>query len=140
MSLWSTHLSAASILGRYNRYSFRCDSKFKTKFPSKRSVFLRQSPKHSRIGYLIFSISFVFACDSVMSKKILRESDRRLSVKLVPTFVDRGVSHSQSGGFPRLYSRFSRPEPLLFLPSSSSIVLTTLSGPRSRLTTSQKIW
>jgi hypothetical protein len=38
----------------------------------------------------------------------------------------------------RLYSRFPRPEQLLFLPSSSSIVLTRLSGPRSRRTTSQK--
>jgi hypothetical protein len=34
----------------------------------------------------------------------------------------------------------SRPEPLLFLPSSSSIVLTSLSEPRSRPTNSQKIW
>jgi hypothetical protein len=35
----------------------------------------------------------------------------------------------------RPYSRFSRPEPLLFLPSSSSFVLTRLSGPHSRYTT-----
>jgi hypothetical protein len=35
------------------------------------------------------------------------------------------------------YSRFYRPEPLLLIPSSSSIVLTRLSGPRSRPTTSQ---
>jgi hypothetical protein len=35
----------------------------------------------------------------------------------------------------RLYSRVSRLEPLLFLPSSSSVVLTRLSGPRSRPTT-----
>jgi hypothetical protein len=35
----------------------------------------------------------------------------------------------------RRYSRISRPEPLLFLPSSSSVVLTRLSGPRSRPTT-----
>jgi hypothetical protein len=40
----------------------------------------------------------------------------------------------------RPYSRISRPEPLLFLPSSYSFVLTRLSGPRSRPTTSQKIW
>jgi hypothetical protein len=40
----------------------------------------------------------------------------------------------------RPYSRISRPEPLLFLPSSSSVVLTRLGGPRSRPTTSQKIW
>jgi hypothetical protein len=36
--------------------------------------------------------------------------------------------------------RFSRPEPLLFHSSRSSIILTRLSGPRSRYTTSQKIW
>jgi hypothetical protein len=30
------------------------------------------------------------------------------------------------------YSRVSRPQPLIFLPSSSSIALTRLSGPRSR--------
>jgi hypothetical protein len=40
----------------------------------------------------------------------------------------------------RPYSRLSRPEPLLFLPSSSSFVLTRLSGPRSSTTTFQKIW
>jgi hypothetical protein len=38
----------------------------------------------------------------------------------------------------RSYSRFSRPEPLLFHSSNSSIILTRLSGPRSRPTTSQK--
>jgi hypothetical protein len=35
---------------------------------------------------------------------------------------------------------YSRPNPLLFLPGSSSVVLTRLSGSRSRPTTSQKIW
>jgi hypothetical protein len=38
------------------------------------------------------------------------------------------------------YSRFCRPLPLLFLSSSSSVVLTRLSGLRSRPTASQKIW
>jgi hypothetical protein len=37
-------------------------------------------------------------------------------------------------------SRFSRPEPLLSLPSSFSIVLTRLSGPRYSRTASQEIW
>jgi hypothetical protein len=37
-------------------------------------------------------------------------------------------------------SRFSRPEPLLFLSSSSSTVVTRLSGPHPRPITSQKIW
>jgi hypothetical protein len=48
------------------------------------------------------------------------------------------ISRDQRGGYLLPYSRFSRPEPLSFLPSSSSIVLTRLSGPRSRHTTSQK--
>jgi hypothetical protein len=60
-----------------------------------------------------------------------------VSEKLVPTFVHRWC-HVVSYGSLRPYSRFSRPEPLL-LPSSSSVVLTRLSGPRSRPTT-QKIW
>jgi hypothetical protein len=50
------------------------------------------------------------------------------------------VLHGQRDGSVRQYSRLSRPEPLLFLSSSPSIVLTRLSGPRSRLTTSQEIW
>jgi hypothetical protein len=35
---------------------------------------------------------------------------------------------------------FLDPEPLLFRSSSSSVIVTSLSGPRSRPTTSQKIW
>jgi hypothetical protein len=49
-------------------------------------------------------------------------------------------TYCQRDGSLRSYSRRSRPEPLLFLLSSSSVVLTRLSGPRSRPTTSQKIW
>jgi hypothetical protein len=50
------------------------------------------------------------------------------------------VPRGQRNGYPRPFSRISRPETLLFLPSSSSVVLTRLSEPRSRLTTPQKIW
>jgi hypothetical protein len=39
------------------------------------------------------------------------------------------VLRGKRNGFPRSLSRFSRLEPLLFLPSSSSVVLTRLSGP-----------
>jgi hypothetical protein len=42
------------------------------------------------------------------------------------------VSRGQRDRSLRPYSLFSRPELLLFLPSSSSIVLKNLSGPRSR--------
>jgi hypothetical protein len=69
--------------------------------------------------------------------ELYQPRDCQLSYKLVPTSVDRGVSHGQRGVWP--YSRFSRPESLYFPSSSSSIVLTRLSGPCSRPTTSQKI-
>jgi hypothetical protein len=45
------------------------------------------------------------------------------------------VPRGQCDGSLWPYSRFYRQEPLLFLSSSSSIVLTRLSGPRSRPTT-----
>jgi hypothetical protein len=73
------------------------------------------------------------------ANELYRPSDRRLSAKLVPTFVDRRchvVSVTDSYG--RILD-FLDLEPLLFLPSSFLVVLTRLSGPRSRPTTSQKI-
>jgi hypothetical protein len=45
------------------------------------------------------------------------------------------VPRGQRDGSLRPYSRLSRQEPLLFLSNSSSVVLTRLSGPRSRPTT-----
>jgi hypothetical protein len=69
-----------------------------------------------------------------------RATDRRLSAKLVSTFGDRRVSRSQSGRSLTAVISVSRLEPLPFLSSSSSILLTRLSGPRSRPTTSQEIW
>jgi hypothetical protein len=66
-------------------------------------------------------------------------SDRLLSAKLVSTFADREVSRGQHNDSLWPYSRLSRLEQLFFLSSNSSIVLTRLSGPRSRPTTSQKI-
>jgi hypothetical protein len=77
---------------------------------------------------------------SESASELYRPSDSRLWAKLVPTFADRGVPRGQRDGSLRPYSRVSRPEPLLFLPSSSSVLLTRLSGPRSRPTTSQEIF
>jgi hypothetical protein len=74
------------------------------------------------------------------ASELYRASDRRLSAKLVPTFADRGFPRGQRDGSLRPYSRFSRLDRLLFFLSSSSVVLTRLSGSRSRPTTSQKIW
>jgi hypothetical protein len=52
-------------------------------------------------------------------------------------FCGQMVPRGQSDGSLWLYSRLSRPEPLLFIPSSSSTVLTRLSEPRCRPSTSQ---
>jgi hypothetical protein len=73
------------------------------------------------------------------ASELYRPSDRRFSAKLVATFADSGW-RGQCDGSLRPYSRLSRPQPLHFLPSSSSIVLTRLSGSRFRPITSQKIW
>jgi hypothetical protein len=48
------------------------------------------------------------------------------------------MSRGQRNGSLQPYSRLSILEPLLFISNSSSVVLTRLSGPRSRPTTSQK--
>jgi hypothetical protein len=64
----------------------------------------------------------------------------RCKISLVPTFADREVLHSHCGESPTAIISVYRPESLLFLSSSSSIVLMSLSGPRSRPTTSQKNW
>jgi hypothetical protein len=67
---------------------------------------------------------------------LIHESAAWSVTTLVPIFADGGCHN----GSLRPYSRFSRPESLISLPSSSSIVLTRQSGPRSRPTTPQKIW
>jgi hypothetical protein len=63
-----------------------------------------------------------------------------LAGEVIANFCGLRVSRGQRNGSPWQHSRLSRLEPLLFLPSSSSIVLTRLSGLRFRRTTSQKIW
>jgi hypothetical protein len=60
--------------------------------------------------------------------------------EVMPISADRGVSRGQCNGSPKPFSRLSIPKPLLFILSSSSIVLTRLSGSRSRPNTSQEIW
>jgi hypothetical protein len=73
------------------------------------------------------------------ASELYRPSDRRFSAKLVPTFVDKGLPRGHLDGCMWPYSWLSRPEPLPFLPSSSSVVLIRLSAPRFRLTATQKI-
>jgi hypothetical protein len=55
-------------------------------------------------------------------------------------FCGSRVPRGQRDGSLPPYSQISRPKSLLFLTSSSSVVLARLSGPCSRPTTSQKIW
>jgi hypothetical protein len=62
-------------------------------------------------------------------------SDRCLSAKLVPTFADKGCQRV-TDPYGRILNFLTGAA--TFLSSSSSIVLTRLSGPRSRPTTSHK--
>jgi hypothetical protein len=74
----------------------------------------------------------------IRKKNSVASTERPLLVSEVSAnFADRG-RHVVSVANP--YGRIlsSRPEPLLFLPSSSSVVLTRLSGPLSRPTTRDK--
>jgi hypothetical protein len=103
--------------------------------------FKRPRKKNHNLG-LSRIWKFIFAIQQKQTNSVawVRErtipiEHRRLLAKLVPTFEDRGVIHSQHDGFLRPYSRISRSEP-----SSSSTVLTRLNGPRSRSTTSQNMW
>jgi hypothetical protein len=67
-------------------------------------------------------------------------SYRRLSAKLVPTFADRRCQVvSVTDPYDRILG-FLDLSRYFFLSSSSKIVLTRLSVPRSRPITSQKVW
>jgi hypothetical protein len=67
----------------------------------------------------------------LLVKVLCARCAHRLSAKLLPTFADGGVSRSQRRGAPTAVNDISRPEPLLFHSSSSSIVLRRLNVPRS---------
>jgi hypothetical protein len=74
------------------------------------------------------------------ASELYRPCDRRLLENLVSTFADRGchvVSVTYAYGRNLGFLDRSR---YFFLSSSSSIVLTRLSGPRSRPPISQKSW
>jgi hypothetical protein len=75
------------------------------------------------------------------ASEVYRLSDRRLSAMLVPNFSDR-YSHvvSLTDPYGRILVFLERSCYSFFQVASSSIVLTRLSEPRSRPTTSQKIW
>jgi hypothetical protein len=63
------------------------------------------------------------------ASELYRPIDRRLSARLLPSFADRRCHVVCEMDPLRPYSLSSRPEPLFFLSSSSSIVLTTHPDP-----------
>jgi hypothetical protein len=72
---------------------------------------------------------------SESASELYRPSDRHLSAKCLPTFADRGCHMvSVTDPYGRILDFMYRSR-YLFLPSSSSLVLMRLSGPRSRPTT-----
>jgi hypothetical protein len=75
------------------------------------------------------------------ANELHRPSDHRLWAKLAPNFADRGCHVvSVTDPYDRILGYLDRSEVATFLPSSSSIVFTRLSGPRTRPINSQKIW
>jgi hypothetical protein len=72
------------------------------------------------------------------ASKLYRPIGCLLSAKLVPNVAGRGVSLGQCNG--SLRPLIPRLEPLLFHSTSSSVIFTSLGGPRSRPIASQKIW
>ena len=74
------------------------------------------------------------------TSELYRQGGRLRSAKLVPTFADRGVSRGHRNGSPRSLISVFWTGAATFYSSSSSVDLTRLSGPRSRPTTTQKIW
>jgi hypothetical protein len=74
------------------------------------------------------------------ANELYRLSDRRLLAKLVPTLAYRGCHVvSVTDPYGRILGFLDRSR-YFFLSISSSIIFTELSGPRSRPTTSQKMW
>jgi hypothetical protein len=104
------------------------------------SIFVTQKSKHPQMTCLqqvpipkLNSVAWV-------RERTIPTKRPPLVVEVSADFRGYRVPRSQCDRSLRSYSRFSRPEPLLFLPNSSSIVLTRLSGPRFRPTTSRKIF
>jgi hypothetical protein len=73
------------------------------------------------------------------TSELYRPSDRRLLAKLVPNVADREC-HVVSVTDPYCRILAFLDGAATFLSSSTSVVITRLSGPRSSPTTSQKMW
>jgi hypothetical protein len=96
-------------------------------FTSKRSLFRHETK--------LVTQSFIMKKDTAL--KLTKLRGLRLRERTIPTERPPFVGGHHDGSL-QPHSRFSIPNPLLFLSNSSSIVLKRLSGPRSRPTTSRK--
>jgi hypothetical protein len=74
------------------------------------------------------------------SSELYRPSDRRSSAKLVPTFADRGCHVVSVTNLYGTILGFLDQSSYFFFEVTPQIVLMRLSEPRSRPTTSQKMW
>jgi hypothetical protein len=95
------------------------------------------------------TIHFYLVLGSIISPPLVAFSpqanytDRATAVGrriLLPTFADKGVSRGQRDEFPRSLIGFLDRSRYFFLSNSPLLILTTLSGPHSRPTTTKKIW
>jgi hypothetical protein len=93
------------------------------------------SPSRNRDTKIPFKLSYLakskLKLNSVASVRELTIPPERppLVGEVSANFCGYRVQHGQCNRSPQPYSRISRPEPLLFLPSSFSIVFTRLGGP-----------
>jgi hypothetical protein len=100
---------------------------------------LSQDIQFQLIKWLFFPC-LTFSSVALVHKRTMPTKRPPLVGEVSANFCGYRMSSGQRDKCLRPYSRFSRPEPLLFLPSISSVVLTRLSETRSRPNTSQKIW
>jgi hypothetical protein len=119
----------------YSNYTWRIVTATRN-YPTKMYWLLARKSKLSISKQLLVYKTIKKSPCPESANELYRLSYHRLPAKLVSTFADRGCHTDPNVRILGFY----RPEMLLFLPSSSSIVLTRLSGPRSRPTTSQQIW
>jgi hypothetical protein len=79
----------------------------------------------------LFTVIYSYTPWPESARELYPQRDGRLSVKLVPTFADRGCHVVNMTDHYGRILRFPEKRPLRFISSSFSIVLTRLSGPHS---------
>jgi hypothetical protein len=106
------------------------------------NVVVRMAPLHSPFYCPILPFLLIKQSNSVawVHERTIPTQRPSLVDKVSANVLRTEVPRGQRDRSLRSYYRISRPESLLFLPNSSSIVLTRLSEPHYRPTTFQKIW